>query len=286
MVKEKDIKERLRKILEALGGFATAQDIINYIRQNFDLTENDRTMSVTRPGEETYEQRVRNIVSHAQKKNGYEEFPQGFAIVHTDVTKNGQKKKEWLFVLPEVKSGPSITEEKDYKGRKIDWDGINQKRREIGEKGERYVYEQERLFVAEHFPSEIDRVVWISREKGDGFGYDVRSVCHENPAIDLMIEVKTTFSKAYTTKFQISLNEARFLNDKSKENEIHEIYRLYNPENDGETFSVVKLASDDIILSPSTYDATIKEEKIQEIKKQHSRRVKKKKSEKPAPADR
>ena len=62
MVKEKDIKERLRKILEALGGFATAQDIINYIRQNFDLTENDRTMSVTRPGEETYEQRVRNIV--------------------------------------------------------------------------------------------------------------------------------------------------------------------------------------------------------------------------------
>jgi hypothetical protein len=100
-----------------------------------------------------------------------------------------------------------------------------------------------------------------------------------------MIEVKTTFSKAYTTKFQISSNEARFLNDKSKENEIHEIYRLYNPENDGETFSVVKLASDDIILSPSTYDATISEEKIQEIKKQNSRRVKKK-SEKPAPAGR
>jgi Domain of unknown function (DUF3883) len=73
--------------------------------------------------------------------------------------------------------------------RKIDQAERDRRNKTLGDEGEKFVFELERKRLA-HFPDLAKRVVWTSRDRGDGLGYDVSSF--DESGGELFIEVKTT----------------------------------------------------------------------------------------------
>ncbi len=117
---------------------------------------------------------------------------------------------------------PALRGAKMRRAAKVDFalrDALN---RELGRAGEEEVvrYEQARLTNAGR-PDLAERVFWLSREKGDGAGYDVASFDPEGP--ELFIEVKTTNGGAQTP-FYVSTNKIDCSSDKGDR---FAVYRLY-----------------------------------------------------------
>jgi hypothetical protein len=63
-VTEYDVSNATVCILKDFGEPASVRRIIRAIPRYLSLNDNDRVPSLTRPGEEVWEQQVRNIVSH------------------------------------------------------------------------------------------------------------------------------------------------------------------------------------------------------------------------------
>lgn len=63
-LREADIAEAVENYLNDAGGEATIPQIRRALLRYLQLTPSDRAMSPTRPGEEIWEQQVRNIVCH------------------------------------------------------------------------------------------------------------------------------------------------------------------------------------------------------------------------------
>jgi hypothetical protein len=96
--------------------------------------------------------------------------------------------------------------------RKFDPAERDARNRSLGEAGEAMVveFERERLALAER-PDLARRVRWVSKEDGDGAGYDVLSF---TPAgAERLIEVKTTEGAA-TTPFFITRNECAMADER------------------------------------------------------------------------
>lgn len=99
--------------------------------------------------------------------------------------------------------------------------------RELGEAGEKAVLLHERHRLNElGRPDLSERVEWTARERGDGFGFDVRSFfgSGEMAGRELMLEVKTTGGPK-STPFYITRNELRVASER-KDN--FRLIRLYN----------------------------------------------------------
>ncbi|MES2777631.1 MAG: DUF3883 domain-containing protein [Bacteroidota bacterium] len=98
-----------------------------------------------------------------------------------------------------------------------------QDNRLLGEKGEQLVfdYEKWRLIKAGK-DSLASKIEWVSKDKGDGLGYDILS--RNNNGTDKFIEVKTT-KLAKETPFYLSRNELAFASTKGKE---FYLYRVFN----------------------------------------------------------
>lgn len=91
--------------------------------------------------------------------------------------------------------------------RKLDYDSLSEVRRDIGSAGEELVlrYERNRLKdCGRHDLSEMVR--WVSKEDGDGLGYDISSF--DANGNKRLIEVKSTTSSVKRLQFYISDNEA------------------------------------------------------------------------------
>ena len=271
MLKEEEIRLLIPKILQEVGGIASKQQIAEYIEQNCDLdADQDSSISNSR-NEKKYVQRIGNIISHT-KKTGceYIEFAEGFAIVKKKVY---PRKEMWMFVLPDKYRATAVSHEGSFEDfendisqsdnvksqdeskisetnvipRKYDWDTISAKRAEIGNAGEKFVFEMEKAYVVENCPSETDRVIWSSREEGDGCGYDIQSVYHEDHAKDLLIEVKTTNSRSRNMDFSMTRHEKDFFENHKDPNKILQIYRLYNPNDDMSHFDYIVIPQKDVI---------------------------------------
>ena len=106
---------------------------------------------------------------------------------------------------------------------KINYLQREQNNRSLGEHGEQLVfdYEKWRLITAgkEKLAESIE---WVSKEKGDGMGYDILS--KNNNGTDRFIEVKTT-KLAKETPFYFSSTEWKFA--LSKERDFF-LYRVFN----------------------------------------------------------
>lgn len=113
--------------------------------------------------------------------------------------------------------------EPTYRPIKTNYLKKEQDNRSLGEQGEELVitYEKYRL-VKEGKEALADKIEWVSKEKGDGMGFDVLS--KNNNGTDRYIEVKTTkLSKEtpiYLTKTEVSFAALR------KQN--FYLYRVYN----------------------------------------------------------
>lgn len=106
---------------------------------------------------------------------------------------------------------------------KINYLVKEQNNRNLGEKGEQFVfdYEKWRLIKAGK-ESLADKVEWISKDKGDGTGFDILSKTTKGK--DMFIEVKTT-KLAKETPFYFSRTEWKFALKMDRD---FFLYRVFN----------------------------------------------------------
>jgi hypothetical protein len=151
---------------------------------------------------------------------------------------------------PSARESSHSPKEITRKGIVIDYGKREAQNRSLGEKGELFVLqiEKKRLMEANH--SELaEKVKWVAKEKGDGYGYDIQS--YDEDCSPIFIEVKTTNSGQYSSFF-ISDNEVR----KSKElDKAFRIYRVYNFGTNPRVYILKGSVSENCNLKASTYRA-------------------------------
>lgn len=105
---------------------------------------------------------------------------------------------------------------------RIDYAAREAAQRQLGEAGEKWVYELERRRLRKLGHSKLaNEVIWVSKELGDGLGYDIRSF--EDDGSEMFIEVKTT-KRRINEPFLLTPNELA----KSKEaTSQYAIYRVF-----------------------------------------------------------
>ncbi len=98
-----------------------------------------------------------------------------------------------------------------------------QSNRNLGEMGEQLVYNYEKWRLIKAGKEKLaERVEWVSKEKGDGTGFDILS--KQTNGKDMFIEVKTT-KLAKETPIYFSRNEWKFALLKNKD---FYLYRVFN----------------------------------------------------------
>lgn len=135
----------------------------------------------------------------------------------------------------------TIPPEKLYRTpRKIDWDSVNKTKALTGLKGEEIVMELEKDYLKSINRLDLaEKVRHVSKEIGDGLGYDVLSYFPDGK--EKYIEVKSTIQSGGNS-FYLSKNELDFL--KKNKHQAH-IYRIFNVnDNNEESFLRVHLAED------------------------------------------
>jgi hypothetical protein len=96
-----------------------------------------------------------------------------------------------------------------------------------------------------------DRVEWVSREVGDGLGYDIKSFDAETEE-ERFIEVKTTNSGKYFP-FYLSANEVAFSRDCSSR---YSLYRIFNFRSHARLFVLAGAVDDHVNLAITSYRAS------------------------------
>lgn len=125
--------------------------------------------------------------------------------------------------------------------------------RKLGEAGERFLYaaEQNRLSSAGR-DDLASKVRWVSKEDGDGAGYDILSYSRNGDK--RLLEVKTTNGPA-TTPFWISRNELEV----SEENRnVYRIARLYHFSRTPEAYKLKPPLADHLHLRAAEYFAAFR----------------------------
>ena len=94
-----------------------------------------------------------------------------------------------------IDSAPAVSSSKykepNFLPIKINYLAKEQDNRLLGEKGEQLVFEYKKWRCAKAGKNNLaDRLEWVSKEKGDGLGYDI--LLKKNNGSDRYIEVKTT----------------------------------------------------------------------------------------------
>ena len=225
---EPEIRRAIKPIIEKYGQLNTTE-LKAILSEYIEYDEEDLQESDTRNGETLIEQRIRNIVSHARSEDYV--YPEGFKVnktvkptLFTAITGLSANLKE--ISISEITKRRKSVKKNDKKRKiynKIDWTLENERRTELGTKGEIFVYEREKQTVAEFDETAINRVIHLSAKQGDVFGYDIESVNKTGETI--FIEVKTT-TGAVETPFYMSVNEKSFFEENISNNAY--IYRVYN----------------------------------------------------------
>lgn len=133
--------------------------------------------------------------------------PDELSSIFTDAARKTQKKKR---------------KEPTYLGKKIDFEKKNRRDALLGKAGELFVLEVEKAKLNKADKKEsIKKIEHTSVLRGDGTGYDIKSVDLEGN--EIYIEVKTTTMNKYTP-FNVSWNEMEF---SKKESSRYYLYRVY-----------------------------------------------------------
>lgn len=121
-----------------------------------------------------------------------------------------------------VKKEIMSNHEKYRVARKIDWDEVNKNKSFIGKKGEEIVFLLEKEYLLEIEREDLaDKVRHISKEEGDGLGYDILSFFKNGE--EKYIEVKSTTIEN-SNSFMITKNELDFLEENRKNAFVYKVY--------------------------------------------------------------
>jgi len=130
-----------------------------------------------------------------------------------------------------------------------------QANRSLGEAGEQWIMACETSRLASLGRDDLARkVVWASKDVGDGLGYDIHSF--NTDGSDRLIEVKTTRQGKYTPFF-ITRNELNFAREHPKD---CFIYRVFDFTSEPKHFVIDGDVESQLDLTPVNYRARIKPE--------------------------
>jgi hypothetical protein len=133
---------------------------------------------------------------------------------------------------------------------KIDFAARDARNRQLGARGEEFVLALERETLRKRGLTDLaDRVTWVSRDKGDGWGYDILSFDVEGQ--EKYIEVKTT-NAGETTPFLITANEIAVADQKGK---AYKLYRVFDLGSDPRVFVLEGPLTDRLHLEARLYSA-------------------------------
>lgn len=290
---EKEIREYVFELIKQFPGIDVTnlqKSILRII--NDKLTVADKLESKTRPGEMKIEQIIRNFVSHKESYKDKIDFVVDGNITRlylkeendiksddTELEVEEIKEKQIADILleesekPEVKEAPGtlklsteIPQPKKKRSnsnrvfiRKSDFESYvsdYKKKLDNGYLGEALVYEYEREKLIDLGRSDLaDKIRWISRDDGDGYGYDIQSFdIVDGKEKEIYIEVKST-SSSLTSDFEMTSKEldfARFHKDNYK------IYRIYKNGNKTSGYIIDNTLDEDFDVTPSVYKISIK----------------------------
>jgi len=155
-------------------------------------------------------------------------------------------------VAPTLRNAPppEETEKLQAVARRFDVAGRDERNRKLGRAGEELVYHRERTQLHIHGRSDLaKRVRWVSREDGDGAGYDIFSFTPEGR--DRLIEVKTT-NGWERTPFHISRNELEVAEARRED---WYLFRLYEFAREPKAFELRPPLEEHVALTATSFQA-------------------------------
>ena len=127
--------------------------------------------------------------------------------------------------------------------------------RNLGRAGEELVYEYEKNRLQTVGRKDLsERVRWVARDDGDGYGYDILSFKGkgEEAGREIWLEIKTT-NGSVSTPFYITRNELRV---SEQQPESYLIYRLYDFRKQARAFCLAPPLENHVSLIPTIYRAS------------------------------
>ena len=132
----------------------------------------------------------------------------------------------------------------------FDFAGRDQRNRALGQAGEALVFEYERTTLrSERRPDLAERVKWVSRDEGDGAGYDIASFRRDGHP--RLIEVKTTNGWA-RTPFHITRSERAVSEERAGE---WCLFRLWNFAREPKAFELYPPLEAHVSLFATSFEA-------------------------------
>ena len=137
-------------------------------------------------------------------------------------------------------------------GRKCDVAERDERNRNLGEAGERLVFDFEKSKLRSLGRSDLaEKVRWTSREVGDGTGFDIESF--DDQGNTMLIEVKTT-NGWERTPFHISRNELAVADENR---DTWHLYRIWNFVRKPNAFSIRPPLQAHATLTPTSFLASL-----------------------------
>lgn len=189
--------------------------------------------------------------------NYLEHNPQFFKEVEQSIDvppANGEPKRpDFAEILEEPppttnRADEALESRRSYQARKYNYIKREAENRKLGEAGEKFVLELEKLRLIKAGRDDLaTQVVRVSETKGDGAGYDIYSFEEDGTA--RFIEVKTTnFGKSIP--FFISANELAFSRDYSNQ---YYLYRVFNFRHSPKLFILKGSLKEKYKIVPTTF---------------------------------
>lgn len=134
---------------------------------------------------------------------------------------------------------------------KFDVAARDERNRQLGADGEAFVYDYEKYRLTSEGRSDLaKRVIWTSREEGDGAGYDVSSF--ETDGRQKLLEVKTTNGWA-RTPFHVSRNELAVAD---QQRDAWVLFRVWNFARQPSAFEIRPPLQRHVELTPTSFKAS------------------------------
>lgn len=288
---ESELTPYINNIIKQYPGIDTTM-LKSKLYELVNLTPGDKAISLTRHGEMKIDQIMRNFVSHKNShknirfdnnKTPYKMYYIGEDSENIDIdlyTNAIQDDTVYDIISEELEVPIDVNENKvklkfindklvpkngkHDKGqifiRKNDintWITKEKSRVKNGNLAEGLVFVAEKLKLQEMNREDLaQKVKWISRDSGDGFGYDILSydIDKSGSAYEIHIEVKSTVN--LNDDFIMSSNELKY----ARENrDTYRLYRVARVNSDNPVCKVIKVDFDELFdFEPSQYKVTVK----------------------------
>lgn len=134
--------------------------------------------------------------------------------------------------------------------RKFDPAARDQRNRELGQLGEQIIFNFERERLRSEGAAELaEQVKWVSRDEGDGAGFDIRSFNRKGE--ERLLEVKTTAGRV-RAPFYLSENERQLSEEKP---DSFRLVRVYQATTTPRAFRLKPPLAEHVTLSPTNWRA-------------------------------